>query len=364
MHNRRLLAAVIALLAIAFGATAALASVYHDLREDRVRRHLERARQLAAEQRIEPAAAAYAAALRLERDHLDAGRGLALSLLALNRLSEADPYIRELLARQPTDGPLNRGLARIAAAQGRPEAARVSYQRAIYGEWPDGARAARIDTRLEFIDHLRRVGARDEVLAELLRLRAELRPGQTAVARRIADVLAEQNAAALAIETLQATAAEAPRDVALLSHLAGLELREGRVAAARDTLRRAVRLEPEHRDLTERLQLADRILALDPTLPGLRLVTRTRRARLVLSDTLEQTRRCAATTDAEAETLARAAARRLRQRARPNAESAEEELELASRLWSRFEPCHDATPAARALTHVLRRVTSDGPARP
>jgi hypothetical protein len=78
----------------------------------------------------------------------------------------------------------------------------------------------------------------------------------------------------------------------------------------------------------------------------------------VLQAVVEQTRRCTAGT-ATRDPAIDAAARRLRQRARVTAESAETDLETAAELWSRYEPCHDATPEARALTHILQRVGSE-----
>ena len=364
MPTRRLVTIVVVAVALGFGATAVFASFYHNVRDQRVRHHLDRARDLAARGDVAAASDQYAAALLIERDDLEAGRGLALTLLALNRLPEAESYFRELLVREPTDGALHRGLARIAAARGEDADARISYQRAIYGEWPEPAAAERIDTRFELIDHLRRRGARDEVIAELLRLKAEVPSDRTAVARRIADLLVEQGAAPLAMETLETAAAAAPRDVELLAQLAELQLNERRVREAAGTLRRAAGIEPARADIGDRVQVVERILRLDPTLPDLRLVTRTRRARIVLQAVVEQTQRCAKSGLPDAEPLARAATRRLRQRARATAESAEEDLEIAARLWAAYGSCHEATPEGRALTYVLERVMSETRSRP
>lgn len=357
---RTLVAIVLALIAALSGATALLASFHRDVRAARTQRHLERGHALASSRQLASAVDEYRAALSLERDHFGAARALAFALLSLGRLSEAESYLRDLLRDRPADGALNRGLARIHAARGRDADARAAFQRAIYGEWPADTTADRIETRFELVEYLSGVGAREDVLAELLRLKAELPPGQTAAARRVADLLVRAGAEDRAIELLQAAAIAAPRDVELLMHTADVQAAGGRTADARATLRRALALEPGRGDLSERLVVVDRVLALDPTLPRLRLVARTRRARLVLAAVVEQVRTCRPDGDPPAPTLDEAAAR-LRRPARADAATAEEELALARRLWSAFPACHGASPGARALAQVLMRVAAAEP---
>lgn len=357
-QSRRLTVLVLVLLGALFSATAFLNSVHHEVRATRARAHLDRGRALAAQGDLAGAVREYRAALSLEREHPEAARVLALTLLSLGRLSEAENYLRDLLRGNPADGPLNRGLARIHAARDRQSEARSAYQRAIYGEWPGDALSDRMDTRFELIEYLTRLDAREEILAELLRLKSELPAGQTVAARRVADLLARHGAPELAIDTLDSAVTNAPRDVDLLEHLASLQMNAGRSAEARRTLRRALAVQPSDVELREQLTIIERVLALDPTLPGLRLVTRTRRARGLLSAVLEQTRACREHPDTPPG-LASArdeAARRLRRPARGDAEVAEEELALASQIWSASAACHGSDAEARAIAQVLQRV--------
>ena len=358
----RLLVFVGLLLAALAGGTALLASVYHDLRHQRTSRHVQQGHLLAERGDLQAAVREYRAALSLEREHPEAARALALSLLPLGRTTEAESYLRELLRQAPTDGALNRGLARVLAAQERHDEARAAYQRAIYGEWPAEGLSERLDTRFELIAYLTRREAQEEVVAELMRLNAELPAGHTAAARRIADLLVQQGATELGLEVLRTATTLAPDDVDLLSDLAALETAAGRPADARGTLRRALALAPARTELRDRLAVVDRVLALDPTLPGLRLVTRTRRARAVLAAAVEQTRRCDVTEEPIA-VLREDAARRLRRPARTDAEAAEEELALAQRLWAAAEGCRPDTPDARALSEVLGRVDTSAEPR-
>jgi tetratricopeptide (TPR) repeat protein len=352
--HHRLVALVIAALAGLAGATGVLASLHHVRRDALAESHFARGRALAGSGRPQEAVEEYRAALSVRRGQFDIERALALTLLSIGRLSEAESYLRDLLDRDPASGPLNRGLARIYARRGRVPEARAAYQRAVYGEWP-GESNERLDTRFELIDYLTTVKMHEEMLPELLRLKAELPPARTADARRVAALLVEAGAPDRAIELLRAASAEAPRDVELLAHLADVQAAATRSEEASVTLRRALVLAPGREDLIERAAVIDRVRSLDPTLPRLRLVTRTRRARLVLAAVYAHTRGCLEAS-AGAQPLLDDTARRLRLRARTDAEAAETDLALAVRLWTSAPDCHGDTPEGRALTQVLDRV--------
>jgi tetratricopeptide (TPR) repeat protein len=342
-------------LALLFTSASLLASYHRDVLDQRTQQHLARGDALTTGEDLQAAAREYRAALALDRGNDRAARSLALTLHALGRLQESESYLRDLLRRAPTDGTLNRELARIEAATSRHTEARASYQRAVYGEWPDQDGASRIETRFELVDYLARTGSRDEVLAELLRLAAELPAGHTAASRRTADLLLAHGAPALAADALRSALRTAPSDPDLLAHLADIEMSAGEFAAARIELRRALSLAPKRSDLADRLNVVERVIAIDPTLPGLTLVTRTRRARALLRAVAEQTGNCPSTSADESE-LRATVDRRLRRSARSNAEAAEEDLGLAARLWAASPSCHGAGVESQALAQVLDRV--------
>ena len=352
----RRIAALTGLL-VGLAATASLlAGVHERVRDARTRAHVARAQTLAAAGDLAGAIAAYRAALSLERGDDDASRALALTLADAGRTEEAGAYLRDLLERHPTDGPLNRALARVEAAHGRTEAARLAYQRAIYGEWPDGQSRERTVTRLELVRLLEQTATAEELLPELLRVAAELPASDAAAARQVAARLVEHGAADRGAALLAAAAEAAPRDVALLVQLADALTAAGRAADARAPLRRAAALDPSRRDLRQRAETVDTILSLDPTLPGLGLVARTRRARAVLSAVLDETAACEPTPDVAP--LRQEAARRVRQRARADAEAAEVDLEAAAQLWRAASGCRGDGPRAQAIIRVLERVAS------
>jgi tetratricopeptide (TPR) repeat protein len=347
---------VAAALGVLAAGTVLLTSSYRETRSLRASRHRESAAALAASGDLQGAIVEYRAALSLERADLETERALALTLLSLGRTAEAESYFGNLLQRDPSSGPLNRGMARIHASRGEQAEARVFYQRAVYGEWPGDPLEARISTRFELIDYLAARGAAAEALSELLRLRTEIRASDTVAARRVAMLFVAFGDAGSAIAVLRAAVSEAPRDVGLLADLADAELESGAAAEARATLRRALAVEPDRADLRDRLAVIDRVLALDPTLPRLRLVTRTRRARQVLGAVLEQTRGCLAEVSGQPGELAAEAAERLRRRAQADAEAAEDDLELAARMWAASPGCQGNSPEAVALAQVLERV--------
>lgn len=353
-----ILTTVFAALALLAGTTALLASVHERLRVSRLSKHLQQAEALAAARNLDGSITEYHAALALERDNDAARRGLALTLLSLERWSEAESYLRDLLREEPTDGVLNRALARIQAGRGEQGEARRAYQRAIHGQWAAAPVDDRIATRFELIEYLRRIAEREEVVAELLTLKAELPPGQIAAARRVASLLAESGEIAPAVDVLSASLATAPRDTELLVHLATLQANAGRMLEARSTLRRASALEPRRVDIAERLAILNHVLALDPTLAGLRLATRVNRARLLLAEVLEQTRACEEDYVSDVARERTNAERRMRRRAPITAETADQEIALAARLWKAAPACQGSTAEAHAITQVLQRVES------
>jgi tetratricopeptide (TPR) repeat protein len=360
VSQRVLVLGIVAALVALASVTVLLKSLHAHVRDERVRHHMAEAQAYADATQYERAAAEYRAVLQLKRDDPAAGRALALTVLELGQLGEGESYLRDLLRRDPTDGPMNRGLARVHAARGRDAAARAAYQRAINGEWPGDAVSGRIETHFEYIDYLTRIGATQEVLPELLQLRAELPPGQVAATRRAAELLASRGAPDLAIETLNTAVLTAPRDVDLLAQLADLEVQVGRLNTARVTLQRAASID-RRRDIVAHLVVVDRVLALDPTLPRLSLVARTRRARLLLEAVMQETNACPS--NSLLADLRRDAGARVRRRIGADAERAEEELALAGRIWAAAGECARTTPEARAISQILERVVSSEPSR-
>lgn len=351
--SRRVAAPVILLVALC-AATAVLNGWYHAERAARARAHHQAGDLYATRGRLELAVDEYRAALLLERDDVASERDLALALLRLDRLPEAESYLIDLLRRDPVNGPLNLGLARIRSRRGADVEARRLYQRAIYGEWTGAAPDGRMTARFELAEYLQARRRRDETLAELLRLKAELPDDALAAARRLADLLLDAAAPDHAIDVLSGAVERNPRDVDLLAALADAHVRAGQLADARRTLRRALSIDDDREDLRERLQVADRAFTLDPTLPNLRLTTRARRARELLSQVHALTEACSPASGADA--ARQTAQQRLRRRGAQTVEVAEDDLAAASRLWEAAADCRAGGPDAEAVSQVIERL--------
>ncbi len=352
---RRLLVLVLVAMGALAGATTLLARFYHGEQAARATRHLEAGRELMATGATAQAVPEFRASLGLVRDDPEPARLLAQALLQLERLDEAQSYLSDLLRRHPVDGQLNRDMARVAAARGRTADAQDFYRRAIYGVWNEEPLVRRIETRFELAEYLHATREREELVAELLLLKAEVPAEETAAQRRIASLLVEVDLLDHAIEVLQTAATVAPRDVALLTQLADVQTDTGQMVEARATLRSALAVDPDTPGARDQITFINRVLALDPTLPRLRLPERTQRARAILTAVVQHLAACDATDEEQARRMRDLAAPHLR-RGVQDAEVAEQALRLASDLWDAEPACHDGTPEARALDRVLRVV--------
>jgi tetratricopeptide (TPR) repeat protein len=347
--------AVLVALAVLFAGTTALSRWYHRERSRRARAHITTGRAYADAGRRVLAVEEYRAALLLERGDFEAERALALTLLELGQLPEAAAYLTDLLQREPASGPLNLGMARVQSARGAAAEARRWYQRAIYGEWPDEPSVGRITARFELADYLLSHGAREEVLAELLRLKAELSADDLPSQLRLATLLLRAETPDVAADVLM-TAAEGHPDAAeVLSALADAQSQAGRSSEARRTLRRLLTLEPARGDVRERLLLVDRVLTLDPTLPNLRITTRIQRAHELLRTVVEETAPCTSA-GGDAAVLRQQADARLRRGIGSTSDVAEEDLARSVQLWISAAGCHGAGREAEALSRVIQRV--------
>ena len=347
--------AVLILLAALFASTAALSGWYHRERARRADAHIRAGHMQAKAGRLAPAVEEYRAALLLERSDFEAERALALALVQLGRLAEAQSYLTDLLEREPASGPLNLEMARVQSANGAAADARRLYQRAIYGEWPDESVGARVGARFELAESLFSHGSTEEVLAELLRLKAELEPGDLASQRRLSALLVRGQAPDLAADVLASVAERDPANADVLSALADAQSQAGRSADERRTLRRLLALEPGRADVRERLLLVDRVLTLDPTLPDLRITTRIIRARALLRAVVDQTEPCVSAAG-DAAALRRENDARLRRRAAVTSDVAEEDLARSVQLWTSAATCRRPGREAEALSRVVGRV--------
>ncbi|MDI9612568.1 MAG: chloride channel protein [Acidobacteriota bacterium] len=349
--------AVVIALMIALG--GGLSWFYRSRRADRALEHAVRGESLMAAGRPEEAVEQFRSALSISHSFRDR-LALASALVTARRWNEAEIYFRELGREQPGSGPVNLGLGRIAAQKGNVGEAVAFYRRAVYGTWPEESPLRGLEIRRELVDFLGRSGQAAWVRAELLALAAEC-PDAPGARMETAGLLLDHALAAEAAAMYREILAENPRDGAAHAGLGRAEYELRNYAEARNSFRSALLQNPGDAVSEARLQVVERILALDPRARGLRPAEKYARSRTLLEAVFASLEGClgeGGTSTPEAVGERREAARRsLARRGRPRSygDAVEENLTLAAELWrERMRWCPGA-PADEALGLVMER---------
>ncbi len=259
-----------------------------------VRMHRAQQQQLAsywadvAETRMEAgrpldAAEAYRTALSYSREDAGYQLRLARALVEADRLAEARAYLVTLANRDPSHGPVNLELARLAVRSDDPQRAVQHYHRAVDGYWQGEVAEQRRSARLELASYLLRRGDRAAAIAELMALAANL-PSNPDLYTRAAGELARAGAHAQALELLgRALDLDARHPGALLgagrSSFAMADYQDARRYLTR--YRRAVAdasLDPDARVLLDALAHLDQVNVDEPRLTTAQRATRAVRA--------------------------------------------------------------------------------------
>lgn len=293
-------------------------------------------------------------ATTLDGENSGYGVALAQAILADGRPAEAEQILLPLLEQNETDGAITLAMARVLAKEGKLEAAKSFYHRAIYGLWPAGAEKSRTAARFELIDLLAASNAKPELLAELLPLQDDT-TNDVAQRKKIAHLFVVAGSPARAVVTFRELLRRDPRDADSYVGLAEAALSLGDFATARTDLLAAQKLMPEDSAaLQPRMALTDSVIALDPTQSGLSLPEQVRRSRNLLQMTLTSMRACLGVQAPQvAAALDSANLLLVGGRAAGQAQSVEQNLSLAEQLWglrrSRCAP--EARDGALALVH-------------
>ena len=311
-----------------------------------------RGRQRQAVDRFQSAVAA-------ERSNPVYQRALADAMLATGRPAEARAIAAALLQREPTDAGASLLVARSLVREGKPGAAVPYYHRAIYGIWDSDTTANQIRSRFELVEVLARMGARSELLAELLPLQDQA-PTDRDTRRRIAHLFIDAGAPTRAIEILRGLLREHGRDAATYAGLGEAELARGNYRSARVYFATAAQLAPGDSTIAHRLALAQRVIGLDPTQRGIGSVAEYRRSVELLRLTLQAADTClTATTESNRGLVDSArAAVVARRRSTGGHAAVEANIDLAERIWELRRAECPAAPAEteEPLALVLERL--------
>lgn len=328
-----------------------LSRAYHNTRRSRAEARFREGITLAAQGKNESAAEDFRAALVYEHDDPKYRFALAKALISLGRWEEADSHLLELQQRDPTNGPINQMLARLAVRAGRYDEAIDDYNRAIYGYWPENPDQNRIATRLELLQVLDQEGMQKQVLAELLALAGEVPENDLNMRRRVAAMLLGHHSPQHAAEMYRAILSTHPHDAASEQGLGEADFDLGDYASARNAFRAALRSGATDPAISQRIALSESILDLDPTLVRLSASQRRQRSEELLRRALASTTACTPVPD----DLSSAAQKVLSSKTRKRTEDdTAQTLILAQELWNlRQSTCGQKPETDQALSAVM-----------
>ena len=293
-------------------------------------------------------------ALAIQRVNRDYELALARAQLGAGQYPDAEATLGTLLASNSTDGPANLNMARVLVKEGRIGEAISYYHRAVYGTWNDDAEN-RWQVRFELIDLLARQNSKEELLGELLAV-ADQASDDVATRLRIGSLFLEAGSPNRAAAVFQQLLAERPDNAAAFAGLGEADFARADYRAAVNHFSSALRLNPDDQAAVQKLDLCNRILALDPARRGLDPAERFRRSRVLLEMTAAAVEKCS-----NSGLLERAKKRAVEERvtaARQDA-AAEADVDLAEELWQAREPgcgaSNDRTSPDDPLALVLAK---------
>jgi tetratricopeptide (TPR) repeat protein len=167
---------LLAITACAFAGVSALVRRFHSWQNTLAQRMNQRGQLALAAGQPALAINFFRSALSFNRDFPAALLNLAESLIADNRLDEAQTYLGTLWEHQPQDGTVNLELARLSERRNQLTEALRYYHNAIYGIWINDPVQNRIAARFELINYLLQQNADTQAESELIAMEAGLPP--------------------------------------------------------------------------------------------------------------------------------------------------------------------------------------------
>jgi len=299
------------------------------------------------------AADQFQSALSLERENEDYQLALAQALDAAGKLEDAKTNLEALLAGNSFAGAANLAMARVLVKQGRVDRAISYYHRAIYGQWRHGPRSNPVRVRLELVDLLSRRNSKEDLLAELLPLQDQA-PDDPETRMKLGRWFLAAGSPGRAVPIFRVLLRQSPERPDAYAGLGEAEFAQANYRLARSEFSAALQLRPGDDNLRSRLELCDRVLAIDPLRIGLSAEEEYQRARNLLQLVLNNLNQCAGSASAEPTSkLMEAAAKELKKRG-----STPNDIELAERLWQmRKTACGPAVAASdEALVLVMGKL--------
>lgn len=346
-------------LVLAFTVTAFLSSAYRRARVSQGHRHYDIGQSLASAGNLEGAAEEYRKALLFLPDEPEYRLSLAVVLVELGKLDEAESHLQELLEINPTDGLVNLMMARIAERRNKTSQAIDYFERAVYGYWPRDKLPQRHAARWELVGLLEKQNHPNAVIGELLQLYANA-PDDQAEKSKIGFMLLRYGATSDAVNVFRELVRDHANYVEGHHGLGEAYLDSRDYIAARREFQRAAHLDPNDRDNLNLLALSNSIIELDPDLPRLNAAARFHRSQLILERVLKNLTACSSGAPANDALKQEAdnANKLLASKPADFDQAAIQMQDTASQLWKdRTAFCPSSPPNDRALEAVLSRIS-------
>ncbi|MBZ5498688.1 MAG: chloride channel protein [Acidobacteriia bacterium] len=335
---------LLAVLLVMVALAGFLGYFYHGQRTARAEQNFQQGTELLDGGQFPEAIERFRSALSISHSNSDR-LALGLALVKAGRLNEAAIYLRELIRIEPSSSPANLGLARIAVQEGNAQEAVEYYHRAIYGSWPEQTSTNKVQTRIELIETLGKLGRRTQAQAELLSLMAEM-PEDITIRKQVGGLLLDYGLAKESTQVFQGLLQKQPRDAEAYAALGRAELSLSNYPAAEAAFKNALRWNPGDPASKKQLDTVQQILILDPTSHGLTSLQRYERSRKLMEAVLGSLTQCVATAPTaippSVTDLSDEGRKNLLHRGRPSSygDATETNISLAERMWkARSEVC-------------------------
>ncbi|HEU5021164.1 MAG TPA: tetratricopeptide repeat protein [Bryobacteraceae bacterium] len=281
--------AVISLTAIAivlFGITLFLFRSFEARRAQLARDWANRGLAALRAKRPAEAVTAYRTALSYAPGDRNDEFMLAEALGEAGRIDESFNYFMGLWQTRPGEGLINLEMARLAARQQNTQAAINYYRAAMVGTWEGDAIERRRAVRLELARYLIQQRELGQAKTELL-IAGGNAPDLPDLDMTVGGLLEQADDPSDALAYYQKAVKDRPRDAGALGAAGRLAFHLGEYSQARDSLRRAVREQPDNRKIAALLAQSERILQL---IPAEDLPVRERVRRILAARTIAEQR--------------------------------------------------------------------------
>jgi tetratricopeptide (TPR) repeat protein len=282
----------IPILVVLFVITSFAAKIYHSKQRALAEEWYHRGEADLKAGQARKAIGDFGRALDYSRDNGLYGLGLAQALLAANQVEEARPYLLNVWQHEPGNGTVNLELAHLAARKGDAAEANRYFHNAIYGVWEKDPENQRRQVRLELCEFLLSRGERQAAQAALIELAADL-PKDAELHARVGTLFMRAGDNSRALEAFRQALHLNQRQQTALVGAGEAAFQMGNYREARRYLERAVPLNPEDAPATQRLEMTNLILSIDPLERGLSAQERARRVVRAYQQAVERLRECA-----------------------------------------------------------------------